>query len=244
MKVSSIHILGLVFGFSFLVTGMASQSGRDGDGRDRQRVCFYQDANYQGWEQCYSAGDDVTNLGNRRNAVSSIRMYGRNLRVIVYEAEGFRGQSTEFTADVPNLEFRIITGSRKWNDHIQSLQIRLVERPAPVPVVREPDLRAPHDGVCVFEHAAFQGRSYCFGVGEEIRDLARFSNWNDRISSIRVFGRAQVVVYRDSNLGGENLLVDRDVADLARLGMTPTLAWNDQISSLRVGEYRGRGRDR
>src|SRR5882672_3541163 len=106
MKVSSILIPCLIFGFCFPAAGMTSQFGREGDGRDKQKVCVYQDANYQGSEQCYNAGDEVTNLGSRRNAVSSIRLYGRNLRVVVYDLEGFRGQSAEFTADVPNMEFR------------------------------------------------------------------------------------------------------------------------------------------
>jgi len=245
MKVSSIATLGLILGLGFSATGWASQFDRDGDRRDNQRdnqkVCFYQDANYQGWEQCYSAGDEVSNLGNRKNAISSIRFYGRNLRVIVYDDESFRGRSAEFSADVSNLDYRTISDSKRWNDHVRSLRIVSDVRSPQGSGGRQSDPREPRDGICVYEHAAFQGRSYCWSEGEEIRDLARLSNWNDRISSIRLFGRARVMVFRDSEFRGENLIVDRDIADLARLRMSLLLAWNDQISSLRVENTRGRG---
>ena len=35
----------------------AAQFGRND--RDRDRVCFYQDIHYQGWEKCYFPGDEL-----------------------------------------------------------------------------------------------------------------------------------------------------------------------------------------
>jgi hypothetical protein len=52
--------------------------------------------------------------------------------------------------------------------------------------------------------------------------------WNDRISSVRVFGRARVEVYRDSNYRGERIRLDRDAPDLGPMN------WGDQISSFQV----------
>ena len=57
---------------------------------------------------------------------------------------------------------------------------------------------------------------------------------NDRISSIRVFGSAEVIVYRDVNFYGSSKRYDFDVRDLRQSG------WNDRISSFSVGN-RGYG---
>ena len=60
----------------------SAQIGRD----NRDRVCFYQDIHFRGWEQCYQAGDEMTDLRGQKNAISSIRIYGR-ARVIVYDEQ-------------------------------------------------------------------------------------------------------------------------------------------------------------
>jgi len=96
----------------------SAQIGRD----NRDRVCFYQDIQFRGWEQCYQAGDEVTDLRGQKNAISSIRIYGR-ARVTVYDETEFRGNSTEFTSDVPDLGLRNMSGSRSWSDRIESFRI-------------------------------------------------------------------------------------------------------------------------
>ena len=52
--------------------------------------------------------------------------------------------------------------------------------------------------------------------------------WNDRISSIRVYGRARIEVYRDADYRGQRLRIERDSADLGAIN------WSDQISSFQV----------
>jgi len=56
--------------------------------------------------------------------------------------------------------------------------------------------------------------------------------WNDRISSIRVFGRSRMAIFEHSNFEGQDWVVDRDIPDLTRFN------WNDRISSLRLGGRR------
>lgn len=103
--------------------GAAPQFDRSRDqNQDRDRICVYQDINYQGWEQCYSAGEEVADFGKRRNAISSIRVYGR-ARVTVYEDQDFEGKSAEFSSDVRDLGLRSLSGSKSWSDHIQSLRV-------------------------------------------------------------------------------------------------------------------------
>jgi len=105
----------------------------------------------------------------------------------------------------------------------------------------------PGSGACFFENAGFRGEYFCVPAGESVRRLP--DEMNDRISSIRVFGRAEVIVFRDDFFRGEATGFNWDVWNLRDEW------WNDRISSLRVEiagrgyysgrpEYRGRPDDR
>ncbi|HXK08637.1 MAG TPA: peptidase inhibitor family I36 protein [Vicinamibacteria bacterium] len=85
----------------------------------------------------------------------------------------------------------------------------------------------PRDGVCFYENADYRGDYFCARAGEDMGFLP--PGWNDRISSIRLFGRAEVTVYRDGEYEGSSRRFDDDVRNLKDVG------WNDRISSLRVG---------
>ena len=95
--------------------------------------------------------------------------------------------------------------------------------------------REPREGACFYEDANFRGDYFCLDSGDAERRLS--SDMNDRISSIRVFGRAEVTVYVDSRYRGGSEDFDEDVRDLRRE------RWNDTISSVQVRESR-RGGDR
>jgi hypothetical protein len=58
---------------------------------------------------------------------------------------------------------------------------------------------------------------------------------NDKISSLRIVGRAEVTVFRDVRFEGNSTRFVFDVSDLSREG------WNDNISSLRVRPTFGPG---
>jgi len=258
MKTFWAFALTALFGLS--LGPQLSAAPQFGQGRERNqgrdRVCIYQDMQYQGWEQCYSDGDEIPNLGGRGNAASSIRIFGRT-RVTVYEDTNFRGRSEEFTSDVPNLGRRIISGSRTWSDHIQSLRVGTDSDSRnnnggifgggvsnPFPRERDRDREQIDNGVCVYDRPDFQGRSQCWSAGENLSNLARAGNWSDRISSIRVFGRAVAVLYRDAEFRGQSIEVDRDIADLGRISGQGFGSWDRQISSLHIELERGRGRGR
>ena len=236
---------------AILMPGDASaQFGRND--RDRDRVCFYQDIRYQGYEKCYFPGDELADLRRDRNNYSSIRVFGR-ARVIVYDNEGFEGASAEFRNDVPDLGLRSVFGSRTWNDRIKSF--RIIGGNAgysPQPPYgrngrdREEDYRNVRDGVCFYENSNFRGRSECFDGGD-ISDLGSMTSLNDRISSIRIMGNVRVTVFRDISFRGESIVFDRDVPDLATVSLRGSLTWNDQISSVHIdnrnlpfGRARGR----
>jgi hypothetical protein len=84
----------------------------------------------------------------------------------------------------------------------------------------------PRAGVCFFEDTNFRGRYFCVGPGE---DMSRMPpGMNDKISSVRVVGNVEVMVFKDGRFKGPSGRFSTDVGDLRREG------WNDQISSLRV----------
>ncbi len=103
----------------------------------------------------------------------------------------------------------------------------------------------PRDGACFYVDFNFRGDSFCMSSGQDAPTVP--SNFNDRIRSIRVFGRARVQFFNDSNFRGASGSTSRDVSDLRRLPLpdVPSKNWAVRISSLQVagGGFGGYGRD-
>jgi hypothetical protein len=102
--------------------------------------------------------------------------------------------------------------------------------------------RFPDSGACFFRDVEYRGDYFCVRAGD---DVGRMPNeMNDNISSIRVFGRAEVIVFRDVRFNGGSSRFGSSVRNLRDEG------WNDRISSLRVqigprdGDFRDRRDDR
>ena len=93
--------------------------------------------------------------------------------------------------------------------------------------------QTPAAGACFYENVDFQGDYFCVRAGDVVESLPR--DMNDRISSIRTFGRVEVSVFQDSQFNGRGARFE-DVNDLRRQG------WNDRISSIRVESLEGFGR--
>jgi hypothetical protein len=229
MKQRALVVL-VVLGFSMTGAQAFAQQGRDrNDTRDGDRVCFYRDIEYQGPSWCYRPGDELADLRNRGDEISSIRIFGR-ARVVVYDMDEFMGLSDEFDMDVPDLRLRAMEGRPNWNDRIESFQVLSFNRrggPFGNNGRNDRDNRPARDRICVYEDINYGGRSQCWNAGED-EDNLNGRGWNDRISSIRVFGRARVEVYRDADYRGQRLRLDRDAADLGAIN------WSDQISSFQV----------
>jgi hypothetical protein len=90
----------------------------------------------------------------------------------------------------------------------------------------------PSSGACFYRDINFGGDYFCERVGSNSSRVP--SGTNDEISSIRVFGNAEVVVYKDGNFHGDSRRFSGNVNDLRRSG------WNDKITSYRI-ESRGFG---
>jgi hypothetical protein len=84
---------------------------------------------------------------------------------------------------------------------------------------------APRNGVCFYTDAGFRGEEFCAGIDERRRFVG--DHYNDRISSIRLLGRARLVVYEHDDFDGDRRMITRDVVNLAG-------NFNDKISSFEV----------
>ena len=96
--------------------------------------------------------------------------------------------------------------------------------------------RTPSAGACFYRDINFGGEYFCAQIGSEFPRVP--SGTNDEISSIRVFGNAEVIVYRDGSFRGDSKRFDYNVNDLRRSG------FNDRITSVRILGRGGYGRDR
>jgi hypothetical protein len=91
--------------------------------------------------------------------------------------------------------------------------------------------RTPSVGACFYEDADFRGEYFCAPVGASVRQVPY--GINDRISSIRVFGGAEVTIYRDADFRGSSKHFSFDVYNLARNG------FNDRVSSYEISPRGG-----
>jgi hypothetical protein len=253
MKRLSALAIALLFGIALAPqSDAAPQFGRD---RGGDRVCFYKDIYYQGQEQCYSAGDNIATLQSFSGRASSIRIYGRAV-VMVWDETNFRGHTAMFTESVPDLG-QVRLESKSWSDRISSLRVSVESagfrpsNPPPAPAAPPPPppgpdrypREQPREGVCVYERPNYEGRSQCWSGNENLSNLARMGNWNNRIASIRVFGRTSVVVYNDVGYRGSSMIIDRDMPNLSQVSGGGIRDWDRRISSMELQE-RGRERDR
>jgi len=243
---SSVFCVLVTFGLAAQLSA-EPQFGRNRNGRQgSDQVCLYKDINYQGVEQCFRDGDTVSTLQGFNHQVSSIRMNGRS-SITVYDSTNFRGHSATFTTSMPDLGQVRSFENHTWSDRIESVQVGVnnggygtypnnapVYGGGPGPVYGGQSNPYPNErlreGVCVYDRPNYQGRSECWSSGERLRDLSR--GWNNRISSIRVFGRTTAVAYRDPDFRGASVVINHDIPDMRR-------SWNNQISSLRIENERG-----
>ncbi|MBP7779813.1 MAG: peptidase inhibitor family I36 protein [Acidobacteria bacterium] len=104
--------------------------------------------------------------------------------------------------------------------------LALVLAAAPADAQRWGRPRTPRAGACFYQNANYRGDYFCVQANDAYDVMPE--GLNDRISSIRLFGDADVTVYRNPNFRGRSTRFSDDVSNLQQEG------WNDTISSLRV----------
>jgi len=161
-------------------------------------VCFYEHAHFGGWQVCAPAGAVVPRLASDDNdQFSSVRVPS-GLAVTFCEHINFGGRCQTLTGDSAFL-------GNWWNDRISSF--RIASRRVSRRFFSEDDdgvveSYIPAEGkVCFFEHANYQGRSFCVRRGAQQSSLV-YDGWNDIISSIQVGPGASVDVCEHVGFGG------------------------------------------
>ncbi len=124
------------------------------------------------------------------------------------------------------MDGRIVKTGRRNAVAALGMVIVLLAASAPVDAQRWGRGRTPRAGACFYQNANFGGDYFCVEDGQEYDVMP--DGLNDRISSIRIFGDASVVVYRDPGFRGRKTRFNDDADNLQLDG------WNDAISSLQV----------
>lgn len=91
--------------------------------------------------------------------------------------------------------------------------------------------RTPRDGACFYKDANYRGDYFCVESG---RDMAALPDEvMDNISSMRVFGKADVTVFVDTRFRGRSQRFRSDVSNFRHQDL------NDRIASIRVRSQGG-----
>jgi len=87
-------------------------------------------------------------------------------------------------------------------------------------------------GVCFFKNTDFRGDYFCRERGAHIPQVPL----DDEISSIQIYGRMSVTIYKDPNFSGPQATTQQSVPDLHhwRMPNNPNLNWDNRISSVRL----------
>jgi peptidase inhibitor family I36 len=209
---------------SFVLCLATAASAQPRWGRERMPqngACFFSDRNFQGDHFCVRPGEQLPTLPkDMSDKISSIRLMGAS-EVTVYRDAGMHGRSARFMGDVEDLK------REGWNDQISSIDVASRRysgpwRPDSMPVWgRE---QVPQEGACFYEDKNFRGRYFCAPRGATYKEVPE--GFNDRISSIRVFG-GEVILFQDRKFHGKSTEVRNDVTNLKG-------KWSDKVSSIRV----------
>jgi len=84
--------------------------------------------------------------------------------------------------------------------------------------------------VCVFRDIQYQGVEQCFNPGDSVATL---QSLNGQASSIRIYGRATVTVWDETNFRGHTTVFASSVPDLGQVRLE-SKSWSDRIQSLQV----------
>lgn len=187
----------------------------------RAGVCLYENSNFRGQYFCVESDEDLSKMPrDMRDRISSIRIIG-NVGAIVFRDEKFKGPSGRFLTDVGDLR------RQGWNDQISS--IRVTKTAAAWAGGRFPAWgreSLPREGACFYRDKSFKGDYFCVPRGGSYAEVP--SEFNDKISSVRLIRASGVLVFADRDFEGRVAPLSSSVADLRR-GV-----WNDKISSFRV----------
>ena len=196
------------------------------DDRDEQYrrggACFFKDIDFGGEKFCVRPGERMAMVPPGFNDhISSVRIFGRT-EVTLYQGRDFQEPSIRIREDVANLQRFQVQPGHSWNDRISSVEVASMRDPGDW----------DREGACFFKDENFRGEKFCVEKGDRMAQVPR--GFSDRISSVRLYGRATVVVFQDADFRGRKLEIRDDVVNLQSFQVSPGHSWNDRVSSIRV----------
>ena len=198
---------------------------RHGDRDEQYRrggACFFKDIDFGGEKFCVRPGERMAMVPPGFNDhISSVRIFGRT-EVTVYQGRDFQEPSLRIREDVANLQRFQVQPGHSWNDRISSVEVASMRDPGDW----------DREGACFFKDENFRGEKFCVEKGDRMAQVP--SGFSDKISSVRLYGRATVVVFQDVDFRGRKLEIRDDVVNLQSFQVSPGHSWNDRISSVRV----------
>lgn len=94
-------------------------------------------------------------------------------------------------------------------------------------------LHVPRDGACFYTKPDFNGERYCVGVDENLGTLPH--TFSRKISSIRLYGQAEAVLFGGRNFQGEQLHMAKSVSDLKTPAEVQSSEnWRKRVQSVRI----------
>lgn len=94
-------------------------------------------------------------------------------------------------------------------------------------------LHVPRDGACFYTKPEFNGERYCVGVDENLGTLTH--TFSRKISSIRLYGQAEAVLFEERNFQGKQLPLAKSVSDLKNpVEAQSNENWRKRVQSVTV----------
>ena len=211
-------------------TGGDSRTGRDSNSRigsDRGGRDDSGRRDHDDDDKDYGRGHDSHGKGsyndyNRRNSYnrynSPLRRYGSDLYNDIY----YHRYSSRYPSS-SSIHTTIILGAAAVSHGSRVLSS---------------ERRAEAVGYAIlFEDGSFRGEALEIYAGESVYNLKDIQlgyskTFNDRISSLKIYGRLTVVLHTDAAFGGDRIFVHGDMIDFSRI--SSMRRYNDRISSIEV----------
>ncbi|HWQ16119.1 MAG TPA: beta/gamma crystallin-related protein [Roseiflexaceae bacterium] len=164
-------------------------------------VYLYEHPNYQGRCVRFTADNNDLRTVGFDDTASSIRIIGSWTAALFRDLSGTGGGST-FTGDDPNL-FDDLIGDN------QATSLRVARgQQAPPPAAGPVGACDGNEGVYLYEGTNYTGA--CIRLTGDVADLRSY-HLDDAVSSVRVFGRWSVMLFRDlSYTGASSTFIESD----------------------------------
>ncbi|MGM0600349.1 MAG: hypothetical protein ACQETH_11105 [Candidatus Rifleibacteriota bacterium] len=161
----------------------------------------------------------ISNLKHFNNKAASLKIHG-DVEVQVFKKKNFKGKSRTFTKNCSNV-------GNDWKNKISSLKITANKNPPP-----------PH-GLMVYCRKNLKNRKKFFPAkGAYCEHDIGSGNFNDKVSSIKVFGDVKATIYEHIRCDGDSLEITTQVNSLRKR----TNKFNNKLSSMKI-EFTAGGMD-